>query len=303
MYGSVNSGFLLQSQWFVSAEDKLDGKEQVKGGERRITQVFEEGRELATKFNKKRRGAGQKKRTVLKKKRTVSNSKNRNSLNKRGVSKRTKPGNRRKKVTRTSKNNNRTGSYGMKVNNNRTPGSYGMKKNESRKKDNDKPNKKGNKDKKGKEKRNKAKKKNKKKKSSTAATMLYYPNFDIMACVADGMPPPYFSPMYFHTSEHECCAIHFSGVVTECIMKSMSNSGYILAVHHTGGVSSGGKSGKSGGKSGKSEVVEPWSPANLGWGGAMILETEEPTYYPSYFPTSLPTSTPTTYMPTTYIPT
>ena len=79
--------------------------------------------------------------------------------------------------------------------------------------------------------------------------------------------------------------------------------GYILAVHHTGGVSSGGKSGKSGGKSGKSEVVEPWSPANLGWGGAMILETEEPTYYPSYFPTSLPTSTPTTYMPTTYIPT
>ena len=281
---------------------RTGSKESVKGGERRITEVFEvSNRELAKKSNNKRRGTNQ-----AKKRSTVQNSKttNRNSFKRRGVIKKNKTRNKRKKATRASNSNKHRG------------GSNGMKKNEAKKKDNGKPNKKpdgkNNSEGKGKHKHkkgaNKKDKKKKKKKSSTAPTMMYYPNFDIMACVADGMPPPYFPSMYFHTSAHECCAIHFTGVVTECIMKStagMGDNGYIIAVHHTGGASSGGKSGKSGGKSGKSEAVEPWGgsswmgPADLGWSGAMILQTEEPTYYPSYFPTSAPT----TYMPTTYIPT
>ena len=191
----------------------------------------------------------------------------------------------------------------------------------------------------------KTKDKNKKDKPPSTANLLFYPNFDIMACVADGIPPPYFSSMYFHTSAHECCAIHFTGVVTECIMKSTGgrgDGGYIIAISQqtTGGVSSGGKSGKSGGegyswmgstgdksgksgggKAGKSVSAEPLSAGTwMGSTGSAVhsnpltssLSGSSHYQYgpvmilqteePTFYPSYFPTSSPTS-MPTTYMPT
>jgi hypothetical protein len=75
--------------------------------------------------------------------------------------------------------------------------------------------------------------------------MFYYPNFDVMACVADGMPPYYFTSIYLSASAEECCAIYFPGVVAECIITSSlggtDNIGgsYVLAINQqTGGSSS-----------------------------------------------------------------
>ena len=141
---------------------------------------------------------------------------------------------------------------------------------------------------------------------------LFYPHFDMMACVSDGMPPAYFSPYYLSATAEECCSINFAGMVTECIVKSLSvvtdggSGGYIVAVNTASTSNTGGKSGKSGGysksgKGGKSEDMgwpepEPYdgnhwaSPLHMGWGAA-ILFTEEPTFQPSYFPTSMPTNT------------
>ena len=147
---------------------------------------------------------------------------------------------------------------------------------------------------------------------------LFYPHFDIMACVSDGMPPAYFSPYYLSATAEECCATNFAGMVTECIVKSLSmanagdSGGYIVAVNTASSSTTDGKWGKSGksssgggysksGKGGKSEDMgwpepEPYggnhwaSPLHMGWGAA-ILFTEEPTLQPSYFPTSMPTKT------------
>lgn len=64
-------------------------------------------------------------------------------------------------------------------------------------------------------------------------------------CIADGNPPPYYSPMYFSSTKEECCKRNFAGMAKECLERS--GPGYYVSY---GGVTSGG------GKSGK-----------IGWGG------------------------------------
>ncbi|KAL3801235.1 hypothetical protein HJC23_012635 [Cyclotella cryptica] len=138
---------------------------------------------------------------------------------------------------------------------------------------------------------------------------LFYPNFEMMTCLADGMAPSYLPPMYFSSSKEDCCMTHFAGMVAECILhssSSVSGGGYFVTVQSSGksGKSGGGwggssvigggswmdsigKAGKSKGKSGKSLT---W--VGVPWGGYSAY----PTYYPSYTPTNLPT----TYIPTYY---
>lgn len=184
----------------------------------------------------------------------------------------------------------------------KTRGRANAKKTRGRFRDNHGPNNGGKSDNKngdGKGKSEKPKKNVEKKdegKKPSASGMLYYPNFDMMACVADGMPPPYFSSTYFSSSAQECCAVHFTGMAAECTMVSTGGmnggggGGFILAVNHqtsgasnggssawmgstggksgkTGGIgssgyswmgSTGGKSGKAGGKAGKSVEANPW---------------------------------------------
>lgn len=295
MQFSIQS-YRARSNFFAAAEDgrklnvlskTLERTSHTKGGERRITEPIEiVDRELAKKSKNNRAGS------------------NRNGAKKRGANqtkKRRKPNKKRTVVKRGRKNNNKKKTTRASTFKRTRYASGGSS---TSIKDKSKPNKKPSGGGKPNKKPGKKDKKSDKKKDKGNKPSAYYPDFDMMACVSNGMPPPYFSPMHFSSTVQECCAIHFTGVVAECIMKSTggTDGGYILAINHQtngkAGKSSGGswmgstgaKSGK-GGKSAGSSWMGP-VPLDMGWGGAMmILQTEEPTYFPSYMPT---TSMPTT---------
>jgi hypothetical protein len=242
-----------QSHVFAAAEDAIkitDRPSQIKGGERRIVEALSPLTRDLTKNSKNSRitsnSNGAKKRGAnLAKKRSNGNKK-------RAVTKRGQSRNNGKK-TRGVSNNKKNA-----IKKNRTSGGYGSNNNNN--KVNNKPSgKKSNiKDKKKKDKQKNKSKDNDKPSTSSAGMFYYYPNFDVMACVADGMPPYYLTPMYFSESAEECCAVHFPGMVAECIIASSlsdtdDSGGYILAINQqTGGSTGGGSSWNGGGKSGKS---------------------------------------------------
>lgn len=149
--------------------------------------------------------------------------------------------------------------------------------------------------------------------SIVAGGVLFYPSFEMMTCLADGMAPSYFPPTYFSSSNQDCCMTHFPGMVAECIIHSsdsFSGGGLFITVENSGksgksGVGWGsssviggsswmdsiGKAGKSTGKAGKSLN---W--VGIAWGGYSTY----PTFYPTYVPTELPTTYIPTYYPTEF---